>query len=100
MLWGHSTYSARIVASQAKRLVRLVQACAFVLLTLGSAAAHADAFVLTDDALSGHALGRYVDVLEDETGSLSLRDVRQAPYAQRFKRSTASALGFGLTKSA
>jgi signal transduction histidine kinase len=56
--------------------------------------------VLTEDALNGSPLGRFIDVLEDPSGALSLADVQRAPYAQQFDRSAAPMLGFGLTKSA
>jgi two-component system, sensor histidine kinase LadS len=67
---------------------------------LAPASAHAQAPVRIEAQMAGLQLGRYLALLEDPDGRMSLADVQRPEHARRFVAAHDDAPGLGLTRSA
>jgi signal transduction histidine kinase len=55
--------------------------------------------IILEDEKDSYKLGLYLDILEDPTGKLTIKDVSGAHWASKFKRSDKEIPNFGISKS-
>ncbi len=78
------------------RLLMLLAVCMFT--ELLAASVDNDVFVITDEVRHAQ-LGTWLDILEDESGELTIDDLQKPELAGRFSRSSQAEPGFGFSDS-